>query len=92
MRLLRPLEGLLGVLQRLFRKLVPGQVIFFPVVRGGYTVRVCGEVMKFGGSLVRVIWHSVFHPHCPLQLSIFPFFKLFTYEHSRRALGLHLGL
>jgi hypothetical protein len=58
MRLLRPLEGLLGVLQRLFRKLVPGQVIFLPVVRGGCAVRVRGEFVEFGSSLVRVIWHE----------------------------------
>lgn len=58
MRLLRPLEGLLGVLQRLLRKLVPGQVIFFPVVRGGSAVRVRGEFVEFGSSLVRVIWHD----------------------------------
>jgi len=92
MSFLRPLEGFMGIFQRLFGMLVSGLVILFPVVRGGYTVRVCGEVMKFGGSLVRVIRHSVFHPHCPLQVSIFTFFKLFTYEHSRPALGLHLWL
>ena len=57
MRLLRPLEGLLGVLQRLFRKLVPGQMIFLPVVRGGSAVRVRGEFVKFSSSLMRIIWH-----------------------------------
>jgi hypothetical protein len=39
--------------------LVPGLVIFFPVVCGGGTVRVCGEFVEFGSSLMRVIWHSV---------------------------------
>jgi hypothetical protein len=39
--------------------LVPGLVIFFPVVCGGGTVRVRGEFVEFGSSLVRVIWHSV---------------------------------
>lgn len=39
----RPLESLIGVFQRLFGMLVSGLVIFFPVVRGGSTVRVCSE-------------------------------------------------
>ena len=39
--------------------LVPGLVIFFPMVRGGRTVRVCGEFVELSSSLVRVIWHSV---------------------------------
>ena len=38
---------------------VPGLVIFFPMVRGGSTVRVCGEFVEFGSSLVGVIWHDV---------------------------------
>jgi hypothetical protein len=38
--------------------LVSGLVIFFPVVRGGSTVRVCGEFVEFGSSLVRVVWQS----------------------------------
>ena len=42
--------------------LVPGLVIFFPVVRGSGTVRVCSEFVEFGSSLVRVIWHGVFYP------------------------------
>jgi hypothetical protein len=42
--------------------LVPGLVIFFPMVRGGSTVRVCGEFMELGGSLVRVIWHNAAYP------------------------------
>ncbi len=68
MSLLRPLESLL----------VPGQVIFFTVVSGGGAVRVCGELVEFGSSLVRVIWHGVslgfrcildsFHfPRCPIR-------------------------
>jgi len=40
---------------------VPGLVIFFPMVRGGSTVRVCGEFVELGSSLVRVIWHSATH-------------------------------
>jgi hypothetical protein len=42
--------------------LVAGLVIFFPVVRSGGTVRVCGKFVELGSSLVRVIWHSVSHP------------------------------
>ena len=58
--------------------LVPGLVIFFPVVRGSGTVRVCSEFVEFGSSLVRVVWHGVslgsrctleaFHcPRCPIR-------------------------
>jgi hypothetical protein len=39
--------------------LVSGLVIFFPVVRGGSTVCVCGEFVKLGSPLVRLIWHRV---------------------------------
>jgi hypothetical protein len=45
--------------------LVSGLVIFFPVVNGGSTVRVCDLFMKLGSSLVRVFWHSV----SPLRVS-----------------------
>ena len=38
--------------------LVSALVIFFPVVRGGSTVRVCSQFVELGSSLVRVIWHS----------------------------------
>ncbi len=47
---------------RLLGMLVPGLVIFFPVVRGGRTVRVCREFVELGGSLVRIVWHGVSHP------------------------------
>jgi hypothetical protein len=64
-------QGLLGML-------VSSLVIFFPVVRGGSAVRMCGELVEFGGSLVRVVWHGVslgfhrildsFHfPRCPIR-------------------------
>jgi hypothetical protein len=62
MSFLRPLRSFIRIFQRLFGKLVSGLVIFFPVVRGGSTVRVCGEFVEFGSSLVRLIWHSVSHP------------------------------
>jgi len=78
MSFLRPLESFIGMFQRLLGMLVSGLVIFFAVVRGGSTVRVCGELVEFGSSLVRVIWHGVslgfrrildsFHfPRCPIR-------------------------
>jgi len=62
MRFLRPLERLLGMFHGLPGMLVPGLVIFFSMVRGGGTVRVCGEFVELGSSLVRVIWHSAAYP------------------------------
>ena len=62
MRFLRPLECFIGIFHGLLGMLVPGLVIFFPMVRGGSTVRVCGEFMELSSSLVRLIWHSVSHP------------------------------
>lgn len=56
---LRPFESPLGMFQCLSGKLVSGLVIFFPVVHGGNAVRVRGEFVEFGSSLVRVIWHCV---------------------------------
>jgi hypothetical protein len=38
-------HGLLGMF-------MPGLMIFFPVVRGGRTVRMCREFVELGGSLV----------------------------------------
>jgi hypothetical protein len=58
--------------QGLFGMLVSGLVIFFPVVRGGSTVRVCGEFVGFGSSLVRLIWHSLSHPGARSNLQKFP--------------------
>ena len=59
MGFLRPLKGFIGMFQGLLGMLVSGLVILFTVVCGGSTVRVCGEFMEFGSSLVRVIWHSL---------------------------------
>jgi len=73
MSLLRPLESFIGMFQGLLGMLVSGLVIFFTVVCGGSTVRVCGEFVEFGGSLVRVIWHSVSLAWLPLDLRIIPF-------------------
>jgi hypothetical protein len=59
MSFLRPLGSLIGVFQGLLGELVSGQVILFTMVRGGGTVRVCGEFVEFGRSLVGVAWHAV---------------------------------
>jgi hypothetical protein len=78
MGFLRPLKGFIGMFQRLLGMLVSGLVIFFTVVCSGSTVRVCGEFVEFGSSLVRVVWHGVslgfgciletFHfPRCPIR-------------------------
>jgi hypothetical protein len=75
MSFLRPLESFIGMFQCLFGMFMSGLVIFLPVVRGGSTVRVCGEFVELGRSLVRVIWHSVSYPrgdHSILELSLFP--------------------
>jgi hypothetical protein len=53
------------MLQSLRRKLVAGQVIFFPVMRGSSAVRMRGQLVKFGRSLVRIVWHDV-SPRLPL--------------------------
>jgi hypothetical protein len=71
--------------QGLFGMLMSGLVIFFPVVRGSSSVRVCGEFMEFGSSLVRVIWHSVSIPFSPLHLETYTASKLFNCEQSRPA-------
>jgi hypothetical protein len=88
MSLLRPLESFVGMFQRLLGMLVSGLVIFFPVVHGGSTVRVCGEFVEFSSFLVRVSCHSVSHPRRSLHLRIVAFSKLFTNGHSRRAVTL----
>jgi hypothetical protein len=82
MSFLRRLGSFIGVFQRLFGMLVSGLVIFFPVVRGSSSVRVCGEFMKFGSSLVRVIWHSASIPFSPLHLETYTASKLFNCEQS----------
>ena len=57
MSFLRKLVGLGGVFQGLPGILVPGHMVFFAVVRGGNPVRVRGEIVELGGSLVHVFWH-----------------------------------
>jgi hypothetical protein len=71
MSILRPLHRFRRMFQRLFRMLVPGLVIFFPVVHRGSPVRVCGELVEFGSSLVRVIWHGI--PSVWFSLKTFQF-------------------
>jgi hypothetical protein len=45
--------------QGLFGMLLSSLVVFFPVVCGSGTMRVCGEFVEFSSSLVRVTWHGV---------------------------------
>jgi len=74
MSFLRPLESFIGMFQCLFGMFVSGLVIFFPVVRGGSTVRVCGKFVVLGSSSVRVIWHSVSHPRGTTPSWSYPIF------------------
>ena len=73
MSFLRPLESFIGMFHCLFGMLVCGLVIFFPVVCGRGTVRVCGEFVQFGCSLMRVIWHSFPNLDVPRILEPFHF-------------------
>ena len=85
MRFLRPLECFIGIFHGLLGMLVPGLVIFFSMVRGRSTVRVCGEFVELRSSLVRVIRHSAAYPRRSLHLKIIRFPKLFNTVHSPRA-------
>jgi hypothetical protein len=38
--------------------LVSRPVVFFPVVGSGCPVRMRRDLVEFGGSLVRIIWHA----------------------------------
>jgi hypothetical protein len=62
MSLLRSVESFFGMFKRLFGMLLSGLMIFFSVVYGGRSVRVRGEFVEFGGSLMRVRWHDIFPP------------------------------
>jgi len=59
MSCLRPLESFIGMFQGLSGMLLSGLVVFFAVVCGSGTVRVCGEFVELSSSLVRVIWHGI---------------------------------
>jgi hypothetical protein len=88
MRFLRPLNRFIGMLQGLPRKFVAGQVIFFPVMHGGSTVRVGRKFVKLSCSLVRIIWHSQSCPEHELQTRIAAFSKLTLGVSGRRALSI----
>jgi hypothetical protein len=62
MSFLRPFESFVGMFHCLLGMLVSGLVILFPVVCGGRTVRVGGEFVELGSSLVELIWHSGTRP------------------------------
>jgi hypothetical protein len=79
MSFLRPLERFIGMFQCLFGMFVPGLVIFFPMVRGGSTVRVRGKFVELGSSLVRVIWHSVSQPRGATPSWNYPIFQTVQY-------------
>jgi hypothetical protein len=38
-------------------------MIFFFVMRRRGTMRMCGEFVKFSGSLMCVSWHALLSPH-----------------------------
>ena len=73
MSFFRTLQSFTRMFQRLFGMLVSALMIFFPVAHGSSTVRVCGEFMKFGSSLMRVLWHgsSILSGHFSLELFYF---------------------
>jgi hypothetical protein len=82
MSFLRPLESRIGMLQRLFGMLVSGLVIFFPVVRCGCTVSVCGEIVQFRSSLVCVFRHGVSCPRFTFHPRTIPVRTLCNIEQS----------
>ncbi len=84
MSIFRPLHGFTRILQCLFRMLVSGLVLFFPVVYRGSSVRVRGEFVEFGSSQVRVVWHSAFQLCYPLHNKTTAFFRVCNIEQSRR--------
>jgi hypothetical protein len=84
MRILRPLESLLRMLQCLLGMLMSGLVIFLAVVRRSDSVCVRGEFVEFRSSLMGIIWHGFSCPQCPAHLRTIPFFKLSNYEHLNR--------
>ena len=75
MSFLRQLESFVGMFQCLLRVLMSGLVILFSVVRGGGAVRVCGVFVKFGSSLVRVVWHCFPILGCGSDLTYNRFFS-----------------
>lgn len=70
------------MLQSLPGVLVPGQMVFFFVVRCRSAVRVRGELVKLGSSLVRVVWHGVSGLRSTAKLRTILFVKLSNKRHS----------
>ena len=60
MRLLRVLESLAGVLERLSRQLVPGLMILLSMMYRRGAMRMGGKFVEFGGSLVRIAGHGCY--------------------------------
>ena len=52
------LVSLGGMFHGLLRGFVSALVIFLAVVRRSGTMSMCGKVVEFGGSLVRIICHD----------------------------------
>jgi len=60
---------------------VCGQMILFLMVRGGNTVRVRGQFMKFGSSLMRVV-ACFSDPRWSVQFRTTGLFSLYNSEQS----------
>lgn len=54
----RSLMGLYRMLHGLFRMLLPSLMIFFSVMHGRGTMRVCCLFVKFCCALVKFHWHD----------------------------------
>ena len=59
MRLLRLLESLAGVLERLPRQLMPGLMILLSMMYRCGSMRMGGKLVKFRGSLVGIAGHVI---------------------------------
>ena len=60
MRLLRVLESLACVLERLPRQLLPGLMILLSMMDCCSSMRMGGKFVEFGGSLVRIAGHECY--------------------------------
>jgi hypothetical protein len=61
MRFLRLPESSCGVFHREFRLLVPRFMILFAVMNRRRAMCMRSQFMKFGRSLVGIVWHSSLH-------------------------------
>ena len=59
MRLLRLLESLAGVLERLPRQLMPGLMILLSMMYRCGSMRMGGKLVEFRGSLVGIAGHVI---------------------------------